>query len=131
MNSTTEVQKTRTTPKRRISHPVSGTATPLATAKAVTIHVELSLDTPRLPAIVGSETLAMVVSSTIMNVPSASAKAVSPSRAPDSGAGPEDGEAGAAAGAPGGWAAGWAISSIHHVRVPRRRPGASCGRRVA
>ena len=40
----------------------------MATAKAVTIQVELSLLTPRLPAIVGSDTLAIVVSSTCMKV---------------------------------------------------------------
>ena len=95
VNSASEVQKVRTTPKRRISQPVSGTEMPLATAKAVTIQVELSELTPRLPAMVGSDTLAMVVSSTIMKVPSASAKATRPSRAPDSGTGPAP--AGAAA----------------------------------
>jgi hypothetical protein len=84
----TEVQNVFTTPNRPISHPVNGTATPFATAKAVTIHVELSLLTPRLPAIVGSETFAIVVSSTCMNVPSASANAVSASAPPVSGAGP-------------------------------------------
>ena len=39
-------------------------------------QVPLSVETPRLPAIVGSETLAMVPSSTCMKVPSASAIAV-------------------------------------------------------
>jgi len=73
----TETQKVRTTPNRPISHPVSGTATPFATAKAVTIQVELSALTPRFPAIVGSETLAIVVSSTCMKVPSASASEIS------------------------------------------------------
>src|ERR1043165_8859032 len=49
---------------------------PLATAKAVITQVPCEVETPRLPAMVGSETLAMVVSSTCMKVPKASTKAV-------------------------------------------------------
>ena len=88
VNRNTETQKVRTTPHLPISQPVSGTATPFATAKAVTTQVELSELTPRLPAMVGSDTLAMVESSTCMKVPSASAKATSASAGPFSGAGP-------------------------------------------
>src|SRR5271163_3356390 len=59
---------------------------PLATAKAVITQVPWSDDTPRLPEMVGSETLAMVESSTCMKVPSASTRAVMASGAPFSGA---------------------------------------------
>jgi hypothetical protein len=88
VNRITETTKVRTTPKRPISQPVSGTVTPLATAKAVITQVELSELTPRLPAMVVSETFAMVVSSTCMKVPSASATAAAPRATPASGAGP-------------------------------------------
>ncbi len=84
----TAKQKVRTTPKRCISQPVSGTVTPLATAKAVMTQVPLLVETPRLPEMVGSDTLAMVVSSTCMKVPSARAKAAIPSETPVSGPGP-------------------------------------------
>src|ERR1700730_4681071 len=72
----TEITNARTTPKRCMSHPVSGTDTPLATANEVITHVPWSELTPRLPAMVGIETFAMEVSSTCMNVPKASATAV-------------------------------------------------------
>src|SRR5262249_16132627 len=49
---------------------------PLATAKAVITQVPWEVETPRLPAMVGSETLAMVESSTCMKVPRASIRAV-------------------------------------------------------
>src|SRR4029078_9735808 len=49
---------------------------PLATTKEVIIQVDWSVEAPRFPAMVGSETLAMVVSSTWVKVPMASAKAV-------------------------------------------------------
>ena len=48
------------------------------TAKAVMTQVLWSVLTPRLPAIVGNETLAIVVSSTCMKVASASAVVHSP-----------------------------------------------------
>ncbi len=51
---------------------------PFETANEVMIQVPWLVLTPRLPAMVGSETFAIVVSSTCMKVPSASAKAVSP-----------------------------------------------------
>src|SRR3546814_7629314 len=43
----TDATNVRTTPKRPINQPVRGTATPLATAKEVTIQVPLSALTPR------------------------------------------------------------------------------------
>jgi hypothetical protein len=49
---------------------VTGTPMPLATTKEVMIQVDWSVEAPRLPAMVGSETLAMVVSSTCMMVAS-------------------------------------------------------------
>ena len=60
---------------------------PLETAKAVITQVPWSGLTPRLPAMVGSETLAMVESSTCMKVPSASISAVIASGAPVMGPG--------------------------------------------
>src|ERR1700722_11163106 len=73
---------------------------PLATAKAVITQVPWSDDTPRLPEMVGSETLAMVESSTCMKVPSASTSAVMPSWPPFSGAISAWGAGGRAAAAP-------------------------------
>jgi hypothetical protein len=72
----TESTNVRTTPKRCMSQPVKGTETPLATANEVMTQVPWSELTPKFPAIVGIDTLAMEVSSTCMNVPTASAKAV-------------------------------------------------------
>ena len=61
-----------------MSHPVSGTEIPFETANDVITQVPWFALTPRLPAIVGSDTFAIVVSSTCMNVPRPSANAVSP-----------------------------------------------------
>ena len=77
VNASTDSTNTRTTPKRCISQPVSGTEMPLATANEVITQVPWSVDTPRLPEIVGIDTLAIVVSSTCMKVPTASAVATS------------------------------------------------------
>src|SRR5262249_15130493 len=71
VTSATETEKVVTTPKRLISQPVSGTETPFDMAKRVMIQVPWSVLTPRLPEMVGMETLAMVESSTCMKVPSA------------------------------------------------------------
>src|SRR5271156_3036973 len=49
VNSTTDTTKVRTTPKRCMSQPVSGTDTPLATANEVITQVPWSELTPRLP----------------------------------------------------------------------------------
>src|ERR1700733_9305755 len=61
---------------------------PLETAKAVITQVPWSVLAPRLPAMVGRETLAMVESSTCMKVPIASARAVTASATPTMGGGP-------------------------------------------
>jgi hypothetical protein len=87
VKASTDSTKVRTTPKRCMSQPVSGTETPLETANEVMTQVPWSELTPRSPAIVGIETLAMLVSSTCMKVPSASASAVMPMALPCSGAG--------------------------------------------
>src|SRR5471032_1732494 len=86
VNASTAAVKVRTTPKRPINQPVSGTVTPLATANDVITQVPLSVLTPRFPAIVGSDTLAMVESRTCMKLPSASATDVRPNAMPASGA---------------------------------------------
>src|ERR1700692_26829 len=56
VNSTTDMTKVRTTPKRCMSHPVSGTDTPFATANEVMTHVPWSELTPKFAAIVGIQT---------------------------------------------------------------------------
>src|SRR3954466_10848925 len=76
VNSRIDVTNVRTTPNRCMSQPVSGTLIALDTANDVMIQVPCSVDVPRFPEIVGIETLAIVVSSTCMKVPSASATAV-------------------------------------------------------
>ena len=78
VNSSVAITNKRTSPKRRVSQPVSGSAMALETAKAVITQVLWSVLTPRLPAIVGNETLAIVVSSTCMKVANASAVVHSP-----------------------------------------------------
>ncbi|MNP13725.1 hypothetical protein D3C76_1060180 [compost metagenome] len=55
-----------TSPKRRLSQPVSGSAMALLTANEVITQVPCSALAPRLPEMVDSDTLAMVVSSTCM-----------------------------------------------------------------
>src|SRR5690348_15226041 len=59
-----------TSPKRRERNPVSGNAIALATVNDVMTQTDWSWLAPRLPAMVGSETFAMVRSSTCMKVPS-------------------------------------------------------------
>src|SRR5690606_11946464 len=61
----------RTSPKRRLREPVSGSAIALLTANEVITQVAWLALAPRLPEMVGSETLAIVVSSTCMNEASA------------------------------------------------------------
>src|SRR5471032_2845318 len=56
VNASTAAVKVRTTPKRPINQPVSGTVTPLATANDVITQVPLSVLTPRFPEIVASDT---------------------------------------------------------------------------
>src|SRR6202051_5320038 len=70
-NRTIDAVKKRTAPKRWLSHPVNGTAIALATPKEVMTQVTCVVDTPRSPPIEDSDTFAMDVSSTFMNVASA------------------------------------------------------------
>ena len=63
-------------PKRRASQPVSGNAIAVLTANEVITHVAWLALPPRLPEMVGNETLAMVVSSTCMKLASASPSVV-------------------------------------------------------
>ena len=86
MNKTTEIRKVRTTPKRVIRKALTGTEMPFDTAKEVMTQVPWSALTPRLPAMVGIDTLAIEPSSTCMKVPSASAIAATASAPPFSGA---------------------------------------------
>src|SRR3546814_7701796 len=58
-------------PKRRVRNPVSGSAIALLTANEVITHTAWLALAPRLPEIVSNETLAMVMSSTCMNIASA------------------------------------------------------------
>src|SRR6185437_12071531 len=69
-NSIVAHTKVFTSPKRRDRNPVSGNAIALATVNEVITHTDWSWLAPRLPAMVGSDTLAMVRSSTCMKVPS-------------------------------------------------------------
>src|SRR3954471_16761430 len=59
--------KTLRSPKRRTMKPVSGKAIALLTANEVMTQVAWLELAPRLPEMVGNETLAIVVSSTCMN----------------------------------------------------------------
>src|SRR4051812_50220255 len=98
-----------TCPKRCESQPVSGTAMALATAKLVMTQVPWFGLTPRSPAMAGSDTLAIDVSSTFMKV--AADRATVPHRRaePSSGGGAPGGPAGAGPQrAPGGGGGGGA-----------------------
>src|SRR3569623_3580991 len=68
---------------------------PFATAKEVITQVPWLALTPRLPATVGTATLAMVESSTCMKVPSTSATDAKASGIPESGGSPPSSSAGA------------------------------------
>src|SRR5688572_18359678 len=72
-NRITLATNSRTWPKRCESQPVSGTAIALATAKLVITQTPWFGLAPRSPAMAGSETLAIEVSSTFMNVAADSA----------------------------------------------------------
>src|ERR1700730_2685226 len=74
-------------PTRVVSHPVSGIATALAAENNVMTQVPSSTDTPRLPDIVGTATLAMDESSTVMKVARATANVARTSLPPVKGAG--------------------------------------------
>ncbi len=67
-NKITLIMNRRTWPKRCDSQPVSGTEIALATPKLVITQVPWFGLTPRSPAIAGSDTFAIDVSSTFMKV---------------------------------------------------------------
>jgi hypothetical protein len=83
----TLVVKSRTWPKRCDSQPVSGTAIALATPKLVMTQVPWLGLTPRSPAMAGSDTLAIEVSSTFMKVAAESASVPQRRAEPVSGGG--------------------------------------------
>src|SRR5262249_11474485 len=85
-NSAIAVVNTRTAPKRPASQPVSGTMIASATEYDVMTHVPWLLLMPRLPAMLGTETLAIVMSSTAMKFASASTIAAAQSMPPLRGA---------------------------------------------
>src|SRR3569833_2550272 len=105
-----------TCPKRRVSHPVSGSEMAFATPNEVMTQVPWSGDTPRYHAIAGIDTLAMDVSRTFMHTARERATVQNANCAPDRvdssvglpGAGvtsrvfPPPSAAGAAGGAAGG-----------------------------
>ncbi|MNP16114.1 hypothetical protein D3C76_1084970 [compost metagenome] len=66
MNRMVAAMNSFTSPNRRLSQPVRGRAMALLTANEVMTQVPCSALAPRLPAMVDSDTLAMVVSSTCM-----------------------------------------------------------------
>src|SRR5690606_9762729 len=66
-NNRVDTRNRRTWPNRWVSHPVRGTVMALATAKEVMTQVPWLVLTPRSPEMVGSDTLAIEVSSTFMN----------------------------------------------------------------
>src|SRR4051812_49884233 len=103
-NSSTLATNRRTWPSRSDSQPVSGTAMALATAKLVMTQVPWFGLTPRSPAMAGSDTLAIEVSSTFMNVAADSAIVPQTRADPSSGAG------------------GSACALALTVSVPGRRP---------
>ena len=90
-----------TSPTRRASQPVSGTAIAEATEYDEITQVPWLVATPRLPEMVGTATFAIDVSSTSMKVPSARPTVSRASTPPLSGAGS---------------AAGWAcVAGVHGV----------------
>src|SRR5512133_1294808 len=86
-NKITLVTNRRTWPKRCDNQPVRGTAMALATPKLVMTQVPWFGLTPRSPAIAGSDTLAIEVSSTFMKVAADSASVPQRRAEPVSGGG--------------------------------------------
>src|SRR3984957_12569761 len=84
-NRITAMQNDFTSPKRRAIHPVSGCMIALASEYELIAHVPSFGLTPRLPAICGTDTLTMVMSSTSMNVENATAIVSNASGPPVSG----------------------------------------------
>src|SRR5260370_2487461 len=77
VNRKMQRRKKRFRPKRLASHPLMGRTMALETRYEVSTHVLSSLLAPRLPAICGSATLAMLVSRTSMNAARATTMAIS------------------------------------------------------
>src|SRR5689334_6253436 len=86
-NSTVDTQKLLTSPKRRPIQPDSGCMIALASEYELIAQVPSCGLTARLPAMCGTDTLTIVMSSTSMNVANATAIVRSASGAPCSGGG--------------------------------------------
>ena len=84
-NNTVDQRNSFTSPTRFASQPVIGMEMAFATPNEVMTQVPWLSDEPRLPAMVGIATFAMVESSTCMNVASDSAMVIMTSCAPSSG----------------------------------------------
>src|SRR5262245_22316556 len=85
-NSAIALPNTRTAPKRPASQPVSGTTIASATEYEVMTQVPSLLLMPRLPAMLGTDTLAIVMSTTARKLAAAWTMAASQSMPPCSGA---------------------------------------------
>src|SRR5579863_191972 len=77
VNITMHSTKNRLRPNKPASHPLMGRTMAFDTRYEVSTHVLSSLLAPRSPAMCGSATLAMLVSSTSMNAASATTTAIS------------------------------------------------------
>src|SRR5437016_6857185 len=77
VNSRRQSRKNRFRPKTPASHPLMGRIMAFETRYDVSTQVLSSLLAPRLPAMCGSATLAMLVSSTSMNAAIATTMAIS------------------------------------------------------
>src|ERR1700733_9037522 len=77
VNSARQMIKNRFRPKRDTNHPVMGRMIALDTRYDVRTHVLSSLLAPMFPAMCGSATFAMLVSSTSMKAASDTTKAIS------------------------------------------------------
>src|SRR5450830_1673241 len=86
-NSRIDVTNRRTWPMRWVSQPVSGMEMAFAAAKDVMTQVPSSMETPRLPEMVGMATFAIDESSTFMKTASDTHKVPSTSFPPVSGGG--------------------------------------------
>ncbi len=84
-NAMVDHRNSLTSPTRFASQPVSGMEMAFATPNEVITQVPWELDAPRLPAMVGIATLAMVESSTCINVANDSAMVIRTSWVPSSG----------------------------------------------
>src|SRR6476646_10819859 len=84
-NRIADTQKLRTSPKRRPIQPDSGCMIALASEYELIAQVPSCGLTARLPAMCGTDTLTIVMSSTSMNVANATANVSSASGAPCSG----------------------------------------------